>query len=146
MAKVIVERPRRGGRGPFKYSRAKNIPLDVLPTKAGMRRSQHGAGRDRRDFNEHLGPLRRYLRKQVGRGWDDVYRDISAHLRVTSAVQQHVRDHVRWEVERVVEVGLKGRVYAFTDMRWMGGRWREMRQGELYVDPGSGVLKAVRRR
>ena len=145
MAKVIVERPRLGSRGPFKHGRRKNIPLDELPSKAGIRRSEFGAGREQRSLNEHLGPLRRYLRKQVGRRWDDVYRDISAHLRVTSAVQQHVRDHVRWEVERVVEVGAKGRVYALTDARWVGGRWRELRQGELYVDPRSGVLKVVKR-
>jgi hypothetical protein len=74
-----------------------------------------------------------------------VYQDISAHLRVTSAVQQHVRDHVRWEVERLVEVGAKGRVWALRDIRWVGGRWRELRQGELYVDPRSGVLKVVKR-
>ena len=99
MAKVIVERPRRGSRGPFKHGRRKNIPLDALPTKTGIRRSEHGAGRELRELNEHLGPLKRYLRKQVGRRWDDVYRDISENLRVTNAVQQHVRDHVRMEVE-----------------------------------------------
>ena len=145
MAKVIVERPRRGSRGPFKHGRGKNIPLDQLPTRIGIRRSEFGAARECRSFNEHLGPLKRYLRKQVGRRWDDVYQDISAHLRVTSAVQQHVRDHVRWEVERLVEVGAKGRVWALRDIRWVGGRWRELRRGELYVDPRSGVLKVVKR-
>lgn len=145
MAKVIVERPRRGSRGPFKHGRSRNIPLDQLPTKVGVRRSESGAARERRNLNEHLGPLKRYLRKQVGRRWDDVYRDISARLRATSAVQQHVRDHARWEVERVVEMGPKGRVWALTDIRYVGGRWRELRQGELYVDPVSGVLKVVKR-
>ena len=68
-----------------------------------------GVGEDRED--PHRAPA------AGAGGWDDVYRDISAHLRVTSAVQQHVRDHVRWEVERVVEVGLKGRVYVLKAMR-----------------------------
>lgn len=142
MAKVIVERPRLGSRGPFKYGRSKNIPLDDLPTKVSMGRAQDGSARERRELNENLRPLRRYLRAQVGRRWDAVYRDISRELRVTSAVQQHVRDHVREEVERVVKVGAKGRVWAFKAERWPGGGWRELRRGALYIDPKSGVLKA----
>lgn len=144
MAKVIVERPRRGSRGPFKYGRRKNVPLDDLPTKAGIRRAWNSWSTDWRELNENLRPLKRYLRKQVGRRWDDVYRDISQHLRATNAVQQHVRDHVRDEVYRNVRVGAKGRVYAISDTRFVGG-WRELRKGDLYVDPRSGVLKAVKR-
>lgn len=145
MAKVIVERPRRGSRGPFKYGRSRNVPLDDLPSKVAMGRALDGAVRDRRELNENLKPLKRYLRSQVGRRWDAVYRDISRELRATSAVQQHVRDHVWEEVECVVEVGAKGRVWAFNAVRWAAG-WRELRRGELYVDPRSGVLKVVRRR
>ena len=45
-------------------------------------------------LNEHLGPLRRYLDSQVGRPWDKVFSEICAHIDRSSAVQDHVRDHV----------------------------------------------------
>jgi hypothetical protein len=40
-------------------------------------------------------PLRRFLKRQVGRPWDKVYSEIAAHLRADNTVRQHVRDHLR---------------------------------------------------
>ena len=139
MAKVIVEGARHGGDGgksvPVK-GWYKNAGLDDLPAKEGMRRP-YGFGR--KELNENIEPLRRYLRRQVGRPWNDVYSDISQHLRPTNAVQQHVRDHVGWEVEQDVAV-IDGKVYFCRG-------WRAkypMRRGELYVDPETGTLREVK--
>lgn len=88
MARVIVERPRIPDPNP---RRGRTVPLDDLPKQQGMRRPYAPNGKV---LNENLKPLRRYLEKQVGRPWDKVYAEISAHLRPTSAVQQHVRDHL----------------------------------------------------
>lgn len=91
MAKVIVERPRIK---PWNARKGRCMNLDDLPSHEGMRRGNAWRG-DRKELNENLAPLRRYLAKQVSRPWNKVYSEIAARLRVDSAVQQHVRDHLR---------------------------------------------------
>ena len=90
MAKVIVERPRRL-EGFSRKGRV--LPPDDLPSHEGMR-LRHVRNWGGKVLNENLAPLRRYLERQVVRPWNKVYAEISAHLRPTSAVQQHVRDHL----------------------------------------------------
>ncbi len=90
MAKVIVERPRRVERA---TRRGRALGADDLPSHEGMR-APHVRNWGGKVLNENLAPLRRYLERQVGRKWDRVYAEISVHLRPTSAVQQHVRDHL----------------------------------------------------
>ena len=91
MAKVIVERPRRVERA---TPRGRAVAHEDLPTQEGMR-ARHVRNWGGKVLNENLQPLRRYLERQVGRPWNKVYAEISLHLRPTSAVQQHVRDHLR---------------------------------------------------
>src|SRR5689334_15596749 len=91
MAKVIVERPRIK---PRKTRKGREGALEDLPAREGMRRG-HELRRNTKELNENLAPLRRYLEKQVGRPWNKVYSDISAHLRADNIVQQHVRDHIK---------------------------------------------------
>ena len=101
MDKVIVERPRHGSRmrGPSKgYRRAfERCAWEDQPKREKIRlnKSKH--------LNEHLGPLRRYLRSQVGRPWNKVHAEICANISRDSAVQDHVRDHVDGYVETQVE-------------------------------------------
>lgn len=136
MAKVIVERPRRGSRY-MKYhnvrSREKRQMYDA-PMKQGMRYHHRRTGREWRELNEHLEPLKRYLRSQVGRPWNDVYSEISEHVRVTNAVQQHIRDHVKWEVATNTMM-VDGRRYVHTSL-WPS----PLGPNELYVDD-HGVLR-----
>ena len=118
MSRVIVERPR------FRPTPRKGrpLPLDDLPCHQGMRRPYVLAGNPK-ELTENLAPLRRYLERQVGRPWDKVYSEIARHLRIDSAVQQHVRDHL-------------GDFVAF------GAAERRFRR--LYVDPRTGILKRGR--
>jgi hypothetical protein len=81
-------------------------------------------------LNENLAPLRRYLERQVGRPWDKVYSEISRHLRVDNAVQQHVRDHIS------DFVAIKPRRRERYDWLWYQ---------RLYVDPDDGLLKRTDR-
>jgi hypothetical protein len=126
MAQVIVERPRIPA---FNCRKGRAQALDDLPAHEGMRRS-HALRGNRKELNENLTPLRRYLERQVGRRWDKVYAEIAAHLRVDNTVQQHVRDHLRDFV-------------AVTPRRAIGG-WRSRASGlwyqRLYVDPITGLL------
>jgi hypothetical protein len=50
-------------------------------------------------FSDHLGPLERYLRSQVGRPWNKVYSEIAAHIRPSNALQQHILSHLFGYVE-----------------------------------------------
>ncbi len=125
MARVIVERPRIPDPNP---RRGRAVPLDDLPKQQGMRRPYAPNGKA---LNENLNPLRRYLEKQVGRPWDKVYAEISAHLRPTSAVQQHVRDHLH--------------DFVAVKPRRLANQLRQRRGSDLwhqpfYVHPRTGLL------
>ena len=143
MHKVIVERPRLGGRGPHRGTPwEKNADLDDLPTKEGARK-RHLARGSAKGLNENLAPLKRYLRKQVGRPWNAVYRDISARLKAGNAVQQHVRAHLWDFVNRNVTITDDGEILR-APPHWP---WRTaLRVGELFVHPRTGLLVAVKQR
>jgi hypothetical protein len=121
MPRVITERPRIGHERRYRDVRRAKFRLarhlEDLPTHEGMRRP-YRVGDERKQFNEHLSPLRRFLEKQVGRLWDEVYSEICKGLRVDSVLHAHVRGHVHDFVE------ISG-----------GGRWRQ-----LIVCPRSGIL------
>jgi hypothetical protein len=95
MAKVIVERPRKnggcgtGGKG-YKKELAR-LGWENAPRREGMK-ARTGGGT--KYFNEHLGPLRRYLETNIGRPWNKVFSEICETINRNSAVQDHVRDHV----------------------------------------------------
>lgn len=124
MAHVVVERPRLK---PFKVRKGRSVSLEDMPSHVGMRRG-HALHGDRKELNENLAPLRRYLEKQVGRPWNKVYAEIARHLRIDSTIQQHVRDHIR------DFVAIKPRRIA---SNWSFGHvwWQP-----LYVDPATGLL------
>jgi hypothetical protein len=85
-------------------------------------------------LNEHMAPLRRYLRSQVGRPWNKVHSEISQHLRLDSAVQSHVLDHLDDYVARHVDE-IDGELYARSGC-WMGRPLRSL----FYVCPRTGLL------
>lgn len=142
MPRVITERARIGHERRYRDVRRAKFrlarQLEDLPTHEGMRRPY----RDwfvRKEFNEHLSPLRRFLEKQTGRPWDEVYSEICRGLRVDSVLHAHVRGHVRDYVETkicILEDGTyaenaSGHIVRVTG----GGRWRH-----LIVCPRSGIL------
>ncbi len=127
MAKVIVERPRIPA---FKVRKGRDRSIEDLPFREGMRRG-HALHGDRKELNENLAPLRRFLESQVGRPWNKVYAEISAHLRVDSAVQKHVRDHLRDFVAiKPRRINQGWRPTGMDDLWWQ----------RLYVHPVTGLL------
>lgn len=139
MFKVIVERPRWGSR----WRKNTKIRHDKLPDRSrvtGRRLAIETGGR--KWLNENLAPLKRYLHKQIGRKWDDVFSEICQHLDTGSTVKMHVREHLDDFVCRKVRVDNDGRF-------WAAGRWGEEvlleeTWSELYVDPTDGCLKLTR--
>ncbi len=97
MSKVIVERPRTGrSRAGLRPGRTRTlVDDDGEPIKAKGAREPKGREQKTKHFNETLNPLKRYLASNVGRPWDKVYSEISEHLKPSSTVQQHVRDHLQ---------------------------------------------------
>lgn len=140
MAKVIVERPRYGSRLPSRkkgYRKfEQSIPSEELPAHEPMLGRWQGR---QRFLNEHLGPMRRFLRSNIGRPWNKVHQDLCEFVSFDNAVQAHVLSHVFQYVQRHVEIRDR-RVFAMNHF----GRRHELRAGEMYVCPSSGLLKAVR--
>lgn len=144
MCKVFVERARYGSRlsrrkkhmkkGYRKYV-SRELCRDNLPNNEPML----GAWK-RKDkvLNEHLGPLKRFLRAQIGRPWNLVHRDLCEHISFANAVQSHVLDHIHWFVAEAVEIQGRqiipqARLHRPT-----------LSTGDMYVCPVTGILKAAK--
>ena len=135
MDKVIVERPRRGGDS-YRSVRRRNGRGEELPTHQSMKK----AHRVRKELNENLKPLERFLNARVGHLWDKVYAELNEHVKVSNAVQAHVRQHLPGMVEMHPLVNEYGQMCA---KGWRG--LTPLRVGDLYVDPKDGILKKVKK-
>lgn len=143
MAKVLVECRRLGGniKEPKGYRRAlQRQDSECPPTREGMRRkwqrSMHG-----KHLNENLAPLQRFLRSNIGWPWNKVFSEICRHVRLDSAVQKHIRDHLKDFVAEHVQIvngalQLKTAHYRPTLEVWQ----------PFYVHPKSGLLRENIRR
>jgi hypothetical protein len=151
MSKIIVERARA-----YRGRRARKAPR--YPRKAISRRARvkgdpqnesapytESMGRSYREksLNENLSPLFRYLLKQVGRPWSLIYREICAFVKVRSAVQMHILQHVNQCVRNDLKRDANGYLYA------PNGRvpFRAVhvdRYALLYICPLTGLLRRAR--
>lgn len=142
MDKVIVERPRHGScarsrkKGYRKY--IQHTALEDLPKNESLLGRWHGMGKH---LNEHLGPMRRFLRSNIGRPWNKVHQELCEHVSFDNAVQAHVLSHIFQYVHRIVEI-------VDREVRSTAGwrRGRSLVAGEMYVCPATGLLKEVRAR
>lgn len=136
MHKVLVEEGR--GCPGNKFGRRKNLPEEQLPGKQGMRQPYVR----RKWFGEHLGPLKRWLRSNVGRPWDKVYSEASWIMRPDNVVRAHIRFHMFQMVERNTFFE-NGQVWRYLD----GGKAVRIQRAKgyrawpfFYVHPVSGLL------
>ncbi len=142
MSKVIVERPRLGRKlaAVARPGRTRALVDDddepIRATKAAREPTTRAA--KTKVLNENLNPLKRYLAANVGRPWDKVYSEISEHLKPTSTVQQHVRDHLDDFVATKTRMK-NGKVVVMTSYggeRPLSEAWRP-----YYVHPRTGQLR-----
>jgi hypothetical protein len=151
MGKVLVERPRiksrRSARGPAKGYRKR---LDRCyaddgspPLREGIK---HRYGNNRKHFNEHLGPLRRFLDSNVGRPWDKVYSEICRHVDRENVVQKHILTHLfDYVVVRTVSIdGEPCRAESHWGHRYGEPLRTSTRRHRWYVCPKSGLLRKSR--
>jgi hypothetical protein len=140
MFKVIVERP-RGGWRTRPHKRPKVLDEDdACPRKIGVKRHVAEMGIGSKSLNENLQPLKRYLGRQVGRRWNDVYSEIAATLAPGHTVKEHVHLHLKDFVMQRVLIGADGELTAPSVSGWHRSNlaWHE----DYYVDPRDGVLKS----
>jgi hypothetical protein len=137
MFKLIVERPRWGA------SHAPPVKLKKDPDQdrkfIGLKRHVRERADYSKSLNENLAPLVRYLRKQRGRVWDDVFSEICAGLDTGSTVKMHVRMHLKDFVFIGISTGKHGELLhngQEVSPDQGQGRWCE-----FYVDPDDGILK-----
>ena len=138
MKKVVVERPRWGSRqSNHKFSaRLKYVPghdYEEQPKKVYGFES-HAVDRGNKyfekEFTDVLGPLKRFLRKNVGRPWDKVYSELCCGLDRRKATGLHIFQHVENFVETSCRL-VEGKPLCYSDdcpVRW------------FYVHPRTGLL------
>ena len=141
MAKVVTERPRYGHANRSKKTRLRTRRydgedhLDDLPKRVASSSSrQHGW--DAKEFSDRIGPLRKFLRRQVGRHWDKVYSELSQSLDKRSLTSQHIWSHIWQYVEKDVVIGPGKKIYR-NPVRSYNRVWQVK---GLYIHPKTGVL------
>jgi hypothetical protein len=140
MSKVVVERPRSGHSLPGYKIRLRirhydpEKDYDDLPKRVSGSRSKYIRAGEIKYFSDLLGPLRRFLRKNVGRPWDLVYSEMKQHLDDRKVTGRHVFEHVEDEVETHPLIGDDGELYR---LRY-GGEIAPIYG--LYADPRTGLL------
>ena len=143
MSKIIVERPRLGrSRAGLKPGRTRVVTDDdgePLRASKGAAREPKTPLRKTKQLNENLNPLKRYLAANVGRPWSKVYSEISEHLKPSSTVQQHVRDHLDDFV--ATKTRMKGGKVVVASARFGGERPLDACYSLFYVHPRTGLLR-----
>lgn len=136
MYKVIVERPRRKGWDADNDRHISKQRLRHLVQEDYNDEELELGQIDRlwktKKLNENLAPLVRFLRKNVGRPWDEVYSELRENLRLDSAVQYHVVQHLRHFVHLDVVIHGDGHIYRDH------GSWH---YGEIPLDVPSRIFR-----
>jgi hypothetical protein len=145
MAQVVIERPRYHSSGRYHAVRPQDIAhrdlerLADLPRAEGMRRPHTNS----KNLSDLLGPLRKFLVRQVGRPWNKVHSEICERISPNSTVQLHILSHLDDLIETKVGVDAEGRLLRSTR------RWRSAYMylhdwpGLLYVHPRTGIIRRV---
>jgi hypothetical protein len=139
MHKVLVEEPRHGG-GPSKKNRRGNLSDELLPKFEGIKRPH----KCRKRFGEHLGPLKRWLRSNVGRPWNDVYSEAARVMKGGTPVRAHIRFHMMHMIVRDTFMR-DGEVwcYQYSQEKRVSSLGSHSVWPTFYVHPITGILLGV---
>ena len=143
LAENVIERPRGGLRISLKKVTGYRKHLTKITEEAstdGLLRPYLIKPRNKtKHFSDCLGPLYRWLRSKVGKHWDDVYKEMSQLVDITTLSGKHILSHVWGYVERNVEI-LDGVPYSKNYHTYRSayqlGYWQE----QLYIHPDTGML------
>lgn len=140
--KLLTERERRGSTSRFGEVRHdKHFAPDEVAGRESMKKRYDAYG-DRKDFNENLNPLIKFLRGQVGRPWNKIYSEITKTFDKRKVINDHILQHLFQYVETKD-------IYVEDGELWLRSRWKapvrikdhtEYRDS-YYVDPRDGIMK-----
>jgi len=145
MGRVVIERPRYGSSNKSPKIRHFGGRIDDENDYDGITRIPSSRGKIEalvpktriKDFTDVLGPLRRYLRKSVGRPWDKIYSEAVQSLKSGGWGVEHVfYVHFLREVEREVYRDADGVVMHLN---------RDYPVSGFYVDPKTKLLRYIPR-
>ena len=134
MSKVLTERPRSKSWSKDKIVNDRSVSFDEQPSKESIK-LRH---KERKGFSDLLNPLYGFVRSRVGKPWNDVYSEISQHIKPKSTLQLHLLGHLKHIVYTnvLVEGDLIRRP---TDDRYLNVCSYKQRE-IFYVDPITGIL------
>jgi hypothetical protein len=144
LGEIVIERPRNGMRISLKKRTGYHKQLHKLTQDAiedgGLLSPYLIKPRNKSKYlSDHLGPLRGFLRSQVGQPWNDVYSQLCQQLNPNTMTGQHVISHLWDYVERHVELidGVPHRKpYWGRYIRTLESSYRE----QFYVHPETRLL------
>ena len=149
LSEIVIERPRGGMRISAKKLKGYRKELNQITqsaTEDGLLRPYLIKSREQSKWlSDHLGPLRRLLRSQVGRPWDEVYSRLCQDLNPRTLAGEHVIDHLWGYVERHAEI-IDGIPYAKSSRRSFQGKRLSLADSygpRFYVHPDTGLLCVV---
>ncbi len=149
-SKLLTEQPRYGSDRSFREARhSKKFKSFEEGGREGMRFRYNPYYDERKFFGEFLAPLERYLKKQAGRKWDDVYGEIRKNFDVRKVTNQHIFEHIYDFIEVKNLFYEDGVLYVRNAARpseplSVACQWKYA--PDLYVDPKDGIIKATKRR
>lgn len=147
ISKVVTERPRSGGgiKEP-KGSRRdfQRIGMEDAPKREKIRQKWKSHYSQTKEFTDVLGPLYRFLLKQVGRPWDKVYSEIAEQLPKDTMQNIHIYTHIWQFVERDVQIingkpCHKGSIVDGLPIVSDG------KYEQLYIDPNTKLLRKAKK-
>ena len=133
MDRVIITPPRYGGDSSRRGRKVRG-GWDNLPIKQGMKKPHHN-GWGTKYQSDFLNPLYGFLRKNVGRPWNDVWSDV-CQFSSRGYVTNHVRFHTAEAVDHLV---LKdGKLWLVGHGGYSSGKWTRFesksRWETFYID------------
>jgi len=145
MSRVILDTYKRGGSSKYPRFKAKAArDWDLLPRIEGMRSTYIQNWGEGKSQGDNTSPLLRFLEKNTGRTWVDIWKEVCEHNDARSYTDGgHVRFHIEQYVEMYTVYGKDGGIYE-KEARW--GRQRRLDAADrfnsvfrFYVDP-NGIL------
>lgn len=119
MFKILVERPRfvhryKGQTRKKVNTRAflNDLDEDLLPFGVKQSIRPKGKFQFRKELNENLQPLWRFLKQRCGCLWEDVYSELRRNLDPKNAVQMHLMQHIKLNIVMDTILGSDRRVYS----------------------------------
>jgi hypothetical protein len=145
MGKVITERERTGNpskglktRMDIKW-KGEDGDYDIPNRMSSSANRQHGY--DAKQFTDVLGPIYRFLDKQVGRPWNKVHSELCEHLDKRKVTHAHVFTHIDSYVEKDVFRGNDKIWYHTTGYSYVSGGVALRRVVGLFVNPKNGLIQ-----